>query len=1434
MLNVLRHPSRYRWVKLEAREAGKLDDVLILRRDGVVEAVQVKFSTDALRPRDPWTWDKLLGHSEGKTSLIQDWHQSVKSLDDSYRATEPRLVSNRRAGEDIVLTASGLVDTDHTDSSVLARIRSQLGEKADDFLKRFRFDIDREDLQDLNERLLLDFLGLGLPEEKWLSLKDAIRSWIRGHGVPASGEILIDDIRSACGWRQLSQLPQNLEVPEDYTLPDSEFHDSFLDCINQGSGSIVVLTAGPGVGKSTYLSHLVEELGKREESVIRHHYSLQSGRDRWERLDSRRISESLMADIMANLRPYLGELGNQNPNPDALSNWLAQVGQRLASEGRRLTVVIDGLDHVWREKQSRDELSKLFDQLIPVPEGIVLVVGTQPVDEQQLPRSLLIEAPREDWNELPRLDRQATSDWLKHYTDLMPPTWSQETLASQRSRTASSLHERTGGHPLLNRYIVEQIAGAGERLTPYAVENIQQAASDTVEKYYRDLWVGLPRSSKDVLFLFAIADFPWPESSIYDCLQLAGYNQESSSTGLASVKHLLGSDALGWSPFHSSILLYAKEQPEFSGRENKLHQATITWLENEAPEYLRRSHLWLLQRETGDPSQLLSGTNRQWAVEAIAAGHPPTEVSIVLQEAAWEAINQADYETYVDRGIMCDALGVNAYLDDTLPWLFGAQLSLGTDEYLEPRAIARIEELDDRHVLTLARHLHDQHRREEVEACFDEVNRRIERGAGDTSTPTNATQRFEIVAELAGLLGSDHTSFAKFLENFPSEDTKALVTESWATGQRWTGDIWPAVRALGEPISYTVQRCLSRYVAMVCAREGIVLSLAHRQLLASPYEYVYQMSRGDQLGSEVPEEPLPPENTTDLDYGEYGRAVGRYVHDTFFFLAICEIQSPGFVKQWLPPAGLGDWLAKALRILGNGAIDVATDWRDSGTIPVTAAYDSTITIESASWRYGSREREADDGVRYALRSITEDLLALRGAGSGSSNLSWDETATIASHKFAGFVQILQWMADRTISIETPTVDHLCTALEDELSAVIEPFGERATTFAKLATVCARYSHIERAKEYLQLSAENLISLGYHKDVQLSMALSAIESVAEHFENRRNLWYKVAPAIGSVTEFTDGDETRYLPAQLGKLLMRFDPALGVDYIRSLMDEEGYIDVQDIMNHMVENGDLSDPVLRALVSTCIDPVSIRKLEERDGNSRPFAKEILGMEPGFSSNLAPDTNNSAAGSGYNSASNRMGPAPVDPNRHENFPPRRLGQLVSSSDLTFPSKRASELCAWLCYWAETERADEALRAVEPYFMNDDRLEISNAAVTAVRRTAGRTRSYRWLAEAQRRRGGWHYYSSREDEVRARWESVKDDFPDRWLQFLKESIRPSRRFHTYFGTTVPRIVEYLIYFDRLDDAHAMTWQLVETIEELVSGQKLPIPEWTNRVDDNP
>ena len=56
-----------------------------------------------------------------------------------------------------------------------------------------------------------------------------------------------------------------------------------------------------------------------------------------------------------------------------------------------------------------------------------------------------------------------------------------------------------------------------------------------------------------------------------------------------------------------------------------------------------------------------------------------------------------------------------------------------------------------------------------------------------------------------------------------------------------------------------------------------------------------------------------------------------------------------------------------------------------------------------------------------------------------------------------------------------------------------------------------------------------------------IVLNAIEAGAQYFDTRQQLWFGLAPAISSVREFTDGDETSHLVARLGKLLLRFDPS-----------------------------------------------------------------------------------------------------------------------------------------------------------------------------------------------------------------------------------------------------------------------------------------------------
>ena len=1210
MLNFLKNPSLYQWIKLEAREAGKLDDIVALRVDGTVEATQVKFSTDVLRSSDPLTWKNLLhrGNQEKSPPLIEQWWNSVVALDKEYGRTEPRLFSNRKAGDDLFLTATGRIDVYKTSTDVLEKIKALFGADADDFIERFRFEVNEQGLSDLEERLQREFQSLGLPDANWLGFINAIRSWIRCETLPPSGEIRITNLRLACGWTQLSPLNQDLEVPADYVLADKDSHSVLLQRVLDGNEHVIVLTAGPGIGKSTYLSYLVDSLRRSDCPVVRHHYSLGPGRDRLERSETHRVAESLMADLQTELRAYLPSLDTQNPNPAKdLRRWLIEIGQRLSADGKHLVVVVDGLDHVWRATDSRNELTKLFDHFLPTPPGVVLVVGTQPVQDKQLPASLIHHAPRKKWIELPPFDKSAVREWVDHHHNLMPSTWFSGNQEWHLVRLAESLHLRTGGHPLLIRYIVERIAGAGKHLTSYEVEAIPEPPASSVEEYYRSLWTNLPIEAKEVMLLFAIAKFSWPFSGLYETLQMAGFDQASGAAGVEAVRHLLRKNRLGWQPFHNSVLIFALEQLEFESRRDALRQVVVTWLEKMAPAYLRRSHLWLLQREMGDPNPLMAGTDRQWVVKAIAAGDSLTGIENMLQAAAYESIRARDFPNYVDRGILADVVehAVSSQYD-ALRWIFEAQLSLEGGQELAERQSTRLSELDDSAVASLGFHFYGMNNSVDAERCFEQMRSRLKWESGNFQISEADSSRPGILSELAGLIGYDAGSFIDFINQIPSETARASLVECWIEGLRYTGNAQSAIEALRGPTGSLSKRCLSRYIVVDSISENIRLDDAEVDSLVSPYSSVYQIFRDPNATVPVPVHPDPPVDEGSLVLGEYEQDIGHYIHDLFFCWLIQELQSPDQAKQWTPPSDLQPWLASSLRELALGAEEIARVWRSTGTVEVTAGYSATNSLDYPSFRMPFAERRGADGLKMALRTITEDLLVLRRSTGGISMLTWEEVQSLVFHRFAGSRSMIGWIAEGTLAVSNEVAISLCDLVDNECATTIEPFGDRAATFAMLATICAWHQESARAHDYLHQASENLVAYGYHKDLLLDTALNVMEVVGSHLDSRRKVWARLAPAIGAVLDFTDGDETNYLASNFGRLLLDLDPDVAVDYLTFLMDNELYWDIQRVFKELVSTGDMNDPRIMVLVNTCIDPDSIGVLERRAGQSCEPAAE------------------------------------------------------------------------------------------------------------------------------------------------------------------------------------------------------------------------------------
>src|SRR5437660_9252451 len=90
-----------------------------------------------------------------------------------------------------------------------------------------------------------------------------------------------------------------------------------------------------------------------------------------------------MAQMEANHFEFVQDLTS---GAERLRDWTEACAVGYAKQNRRFVVIVDGLDHVWREN-ARDKrlLDSLFRYLLPPIQNVTLLLGSQPVPDEQLP-----------------------------------------------------------------------------------------------------------------------------------------------------------------------------------------------------------------------------------------------------------------------------------------------------------------------------------------------------------------------------------------------------------------------------------------------------------------------------------------------------------------------------------------------------------------------------------------------------------------------------------------------------------------------------------------------------------------------------------------------------------------------------------------------------------------------------------------------------------------------------------------------------------------------------------------------------------------------------------------------------------------------------------------------------------------------------------------
>lgn len=508
LVDWLHNPTQYARVAFEADTDSNptgIDDVICERPSGVKDFWQVKFTPSPDKEENFLTWAWLL-NTKGKTTRSRS---ILKKIYDAITA-----VPNDQLGDVVLLTnkrpdrfmesclAGSKVNFNSIEEHVKEDIIYQLGsQEAVEFLF-LKLTIQHSDGDYFTiKRSIKSELLRSSDDAGFERLVSRAREWAMFKDIPSeNGWINLHHVREVLSAKRPSPIPEIFSVPADYCLPNLDFHNQLVTKITQSAGEVITLTGKPGVGKSTYLSFLCQELEKQEIPLIRHHYYLSLSDITEDRLSPVVVAESLLYQINS----FHKESNADTSEPEKLRNAILTCAKYYKDKGKPFVVLIDGLDHVWRDNaKNKKPLDLTFKQLLPVVDNLVVLIGTQPVDDDLLPNTLLVFSPKTTWLNLPEMSGNSIYEFLKFQiqSERLFTNCHEEYAEEEIQRSANALLEITKGYPLHVIYSSEYLANNGLELSPYQVEKLPPCSDGNIITYYTELWSNLNYMQRDTLHL---------------------------------------------------------------------------------------------------------------------------------------------------------------------------------------------------------------------------------------------------------------------------------------------------------------------------------------------------------------------------------------------------------------------------------------------------------------------------------------------------------------------------------------------------------------------------------------------------------------------------------------------------------------------------------------------------------------------------------------------------------------------------------------------------------------------------------------------------------------------------------------------------------------------------------------------------------------------
>jgi hypothetical protein len=224
---------------------------------------------------------------------------------------------------------------------------------------------------------------------------------------------------------------------------------------------------------------------------------------------------------------------------------LKQAGERYRVNGVRTLIVLDGLDHIPREERPLHSLLAELPLPNAIPLGVVFVLGTQRLDLACLKPAIQEHAQQGSrLVSMCPLDRVAVAS-MADALNLDP--------AISRRR----LYERSHGHPLATRYLIQALLAADDSMRTLLFEGGREYGED-IDSVYASAWREI---SSDLQAMHALAFIARAEAPMPLALLATVVEEQAIERALLTARHLLRETTEGWSVFHNSFRLFVLSKP---------------------------------------------------------------------------------------------------------------------------------------------------------------------------------------------------------------------------------------------------------------------------------------------------------------------------------------------------------------------------------------------------------------------------------------------------------------------------------------------------------------------------------------------------------------------------------------------------------------------------------------------------------------------------------------------------------------------------------------------------------------------------------------------------------------------------------------------------------------------------------------------------------